>query len=118
MTYSLGIGTLTGSIVSRNRAWPLRWITPLAFLGLSAAQFTPRTARNLNAYVCELQDRYSPRSAKWRDELIAQAHHQAEWLRDLKSRIDRKTRDSVREAGAAVGSYSGLNVGTSRRSGD
>lgn len=57
---SVGISTLLGSIITRNRAFPLRFLTPPLFLVGSANYFLPKTAHNLNLYISELEQQYIP----------------------------------------------------------
>ena len=57
---SVGVSTLLGSILTRSRAFPIRFLAPpLAFVA-SATYFLPKTAHNLNVYTQSLEKAYIP----------------------------------------------------------
>ncbi|KAG0142072.1 hypothetical protein CROQUDRAFT_663017 [Cronartium quercuum f. sp. fusiforme G11] len=112
----VAIGTLTGSIVSRRRAFPLRFLSPLAFFLVSSSQFVPHTSQNVKRYVFELQDRHFPGSARLRDQTTARVMEGVEWARALKERVWRRTEEAVRDGSGAVERLSGLKVDSGRRS--
>ncbi|KNZ52177.1 hypothetical protein VP01_365g1 [Puccinia sorghi] len=106
----VGIGTMTGSILARNRSLPLRFLSPLAFFVLSSNQFLPSTTHNLKSYIFKLQDHHFPQSAAARDQLIKQGTEGVEWLKQLKRRLLLKTTEVVHDGSQAFEKYSGLNI--------
>lgn len=75
----VGVATLTGSIVTRNRILPTRLFIPPLLLILSLNHFLPKTSHNLSSYVSELEERYAP-GLKEKHE-IANAHTRMTWER-------------------------------------
>jgi len=56
----VGVATLTGSVIGRNRNLPIRLILPPTFLTLSLAYFLPKTAHNLSAWTMDAEHKYTP----------------------------------------------------------
>jgi len=75
----VGIATLTGSILARNRFLPTRLLLPPVFLLTSAQHFLPKTTHNLSAYFGSLEERFLPSVAEKHD--IAKAHSRMAWER-------------------------------------
>jgi organizing structure protein 2 len=75
----VGIATLTGSIIARNRTLPIRFLLPPIFLVASANHFLPETTGNLSSYFGSLEETYFPfLSAKHN---VANAHTRMTWER-------------------------------------
>ncbi|KAF8890787.1 apolipo protein O-domain-containing protein [Gymnopilus junonius] len=74
----VGVATLTGSILARNRLF-FRLVLPPAFLVLSANHFLPKTTHNLSTYLGSLEETYFPTLAQKHD--VANAHTQMTWER-------------------------------------
>ncbi|KIK70219.1 hypothetical protein GYMLUDRAFT_34710, partial [Collybiopsis luxurians FD-317 M1] len=75
----VGVATLSGSIITRNRSLPLRLIFPPILLALSANHFLPKTTSNLTAYLGSLEDQYFPTLAE--KHAVANAHSAMTWER-------------------------------------
>lgn len=75
----VGIATLSGSIIARNRFLVTRLLLPPIFLVASANYFLPKTTDNLSAYLGSLEERHFPILAEKHD--IAKAHSQMAWER-------------------------------------
>ncbi|KAL0952954.1 hypothetical protein HGRIS_007164 [Hohenbuehelia grisea] len=75
----VGISTLTGSILARNRFLPTRLILPPAFFFASLSHFLPRTSANLTGYFSSLEETYFPTVAD--KHAIANAHSRMAWER-------------------------------------
>ncbi|PPQ78563.1 hypothetical protein CVT25_011774 [Psilocybe cyanescens] len=75
----VGVATLTGSILGRNRILPTRLLLPPIFLLASADYFLPKTSGNLSAYLGSLEDTYFPAFAQKHE--VAKAHSQMTWER-------------------------------------
>ncbi|KAJ7600775.1 apolipo protein O-domain-containing protein [Mycena floridula] len=68
----VGIVTLTGSILARNRGIIARVGLPSALLVFSAHYFLPKTTSNVSAYLGEIEDTYFPVVAQ--KHSVANAH--------------------------------------------
>ncbi|TFK33103.1 apolipo protein O-domain-containing protein [Crucibulum laeve] len=75
----VGIATLSGSIIARNRFLAARLLLPPTLLVLSANHFLPQTTANLSAYLASLEETYFPTLAEKHD--IAKAHTAMTWER-------------------------------------
>jgi MICOS complex subunit MIC26 len=75
----VGVATLTGSIISRNRFITTRLFLPPLFLLVSLNHFLPKTSHNLSLYFSELEERYAPSLKEKHD--IANAHTRMTWER-------------------------------------
>ncbi|KAJ3500001.1 hypothetical protein NLJ89_g9984 [Agrocybe chaxingu] len=75
----IGVATLTGSILARNRIFATRLLLPPLFLISSAQHFLPKTTGNLSAYLGSLEDTYFPTFAEKHE--IAKAHSAMTWER-------------------------------------
>lgn len=73
----VGVATLTGSIISRNRFILTRFIIPPLFLVASANHFLPQTTHNLSQYLGSLEDTYLPAVAQKHE--VAKAHSLMGW---------------------------------------
>ncbi|KAF9468347.1 apolipo protein O-domain-containing protein [Collybia nuda] len=60
----VGVATLSGSIIARNRFLPTRLLLPPAFLLISANHFLPKTTTNLRSYFASLEETYFPSFAE------------------------------------------------------
>jgi organizing structure protein 2 len=75
----VGVATLSGSILARNRFLPTRLLLPPVFLFVSANHFLPKTSENLTSYFASLEDTYFPALAQKHD--VANAHTRMTWER-------------------------------------
>ncbi|KAK7046110.1 hypothetical protein VNI00_007112 [Paramarasmius palmivorus] len=73
----VGVATLSGSIIARNRALPIRFITPPVLLALSMNHFLPKTTANLSEYLGNLEETYFPTLAQ--KHAVANAHTAMTW---------------------------------------
>lgn len=73
----VGIATLTGSILARNRMLATRFLLPPIFLLASANHFLPETTGNLSSYFGSLEETYFPSLSEKHD--VAKAHTQMTW---------------------------------------
>ena len=73
----VGIATLTGSIIARNRMLATRFLLPPVFLLASANHFLPETTGNLSSYFGSLEETYFPSLSEKHD--VAKAHTQMTW---------------------------------------
>ncbi|KAG6915978.1 hypothetical protein DXG01_009030 [Tephrocybe rancida] len=70
----VGVATLSGSILARNRILATRLFLPPLFLFVSAKHLLPQTTANLTSYLSSLEQTYFPTLAQKHD--IANAHTQ------------------------------------------
>jgi len=75
----VGVATLTGSVLARNRALAVRLALPPTLLLLSLSHFLPKTSHNVSAYLGALEDAYFPGVAEKHE--IAKAHSAMTWAR-------------------------------------
>ncbi|KAJ8075559.1 hypothetical protein PM082_021189 [Marasmius tenuissimus] len=75
----VGVATLTGSIITRSRALPIRLFFPPALFALSLNHFLPKTTENLTEYFGSLERTYLPTFAE--KHAIARAHSAMTWER-------------------------------------
>ncbi|KAG6853120.1 hypothetical protein C0991_006730 [Blastosporella zonata] len=75
----IGVATLTGSILARNRILATRLFLPPVFLFVSAKHFLPQTTENLTSYLGSIEETYFPTLAQKHD--VAAAHTQMTWER-------------------------------------
>lgn len=75
----VGVATLSGSILARNRFLPTRLLLPPTLLFISANHFLPKTTANLSSYFASLEETYFPTLAQKHD--IANAHSRMTWER-------------------------------------
>jgi organizing structure protein 2 len=96
----VGVATLTGSIVSRNRLLPTRLFLPPLFFLLTFNHFLPKTSHNISLYASELEERYAPSLKEKHD--IANTHTRMTW---------EKLKAATREGREAVGSAAEGTIG-------
>jgi MICOS complex subunit MIC26 len=75
----VGIATLTGSILARNRALATRLLLPPTLFLISMNHFLPQTTHNISAYLGSLEDEHFPNFAE--KHRIANAHTRMTWDR-------------------------------------
>ncbi|KAH8081340.1 apolipo protein O-domain-containing protein [Cristinia sonorae] len=75
----VGVATLTGSIIARNRFIGTRLLLPPTLFLLSLNHFLPKTSHNLSAYFSSLEQTYFPALAE--KHAIANAHASMTWER-------------------------------------
>ncbi|KAF9552095.1 hypothetical protein CPC08DRAFT_674493 [Agrocybe pediades] len=75
----VGVATLTGSILGRNRILLTRLLLPPIFLVASAKYFIPKTTHKLSSYLGSLEETYLPEVAAKHE--VAKAHSAMTWER-------------------------------------
>ncbi|KAF7759912.1 hypothetical protein Agabi119p4_11607 [Agaricus bisporus var. burnettii] len=75
----VGVATLTGSILARNRRPITRLILPPVFFAVSAKHFLPKTTHNLSDYLGSIEDAHLPAFAEKHE--IAKQHSAMTWDR-------------------------------------
>lgn len=95
----VGVATLSGSILARNRFLPTRLLLPPAFLLISANHFLPKTTANLTSYFGSLEETYFPTFSQKHD--TANQHTQMAW-HQLKDATENGRQWLSRGAGTAI----------------
>ena len=75
----VGVASLTGSILARNRSIFSRVLLPPALFYLSSKYFLPKTTQNVSAYAGSLEEKHFPTLAQ--QHAIAIAHSRMTWER-------------------------------------
>ncbi|KAI0084751.1 apolipo protein O-domain-containing protein [Irpex rosettiformis] len=75
----VGVATLTGSVIARNRIIFTRLLLPPTLFILSLNHFLPKTSHNISSYLGQLEDTYFPTLAE--KHAIANAHTAMTWER-------------------------------------
>jgi len=75
----VGVASLTGSILARNRSIFSRVLFPPAFFYLSFKYFLPKTTQNVSAYAGSLEEKHFPALAQ--KHAVAIAHSRMTWER-------------------------------------
>ncbi|KAI9441348.1 apolipo protein O-domain-containing protein [Lactarius indigo] len=78
----VGVASLTGSILARNRSIFSRVLLPPTFLYLSFKYFLPKTTQNVSAYAGSLEEKHFPVLAQKHAVAIAHSHMTWERLRE------------------------------------
>lgn len=65
------IAGLSGSVLTRTRAFPIRWLAPPLFTIISAPFFLPKTSANIRSYLSRVEDAHMPELAREHDRLNA-----------------------------------------------
>jgi len=95
----VGVASLSGSILARNRSVLTRVLLPPTFFLLSFHHFLPKTSQNVSAYAGALEDAHLPTLAQ--KHAVAIAHTHMTWERVRAAGIG--GRDAVQEGlGGAV----------------
>ncbi|KAI9465824.1 apolipo protein O-domain-containing protein [Lactarius psammicola] len=101
----VGVASLTGSILARNRAIFSRVLLPPAFFYLSFKYFLPKTTQNVSAYAGSLEEKHFPSLAQ--KHAVAIAHSRMTWERLREAGID--GRDKLQDGlGSTVRKFQGL----------
>lgn len=76
------IAGLTGSVISRTRAFPIRFLTPPLFTVLAMPYFLPKTSHNIRQYLSEVEDKQFPEFAARHDQIMATSESHFQQLKD------------------------------------
>ncbi|KAH9837539.1 apolipo protein O-domain-containing protein [Rhodofomes roseus] len=106
----VGVATLTGSVLARNRSLPVRLALPPTLLLLSLRHFLPKTGHNVSSYLGSLEDTYLPGVAEKHD--IAKAHSAMTWarLQDASAAGRARLGESVLRAVVSLEQATGLKL--------
>lgn len=106
----VGVASLSGSILARNRAVFTRALLPPALLLLSFNYFLPRTAQNVAAYAGALEEQHFPALAQKHAVAVAHSHMAWERVRAAGSGGREWLQDGLGGAARRVQGLTGLKV--------
>ncbi|KAF5367354.1 hypothetical protein D9615_010274 [Tricholomella constricta] len=106
----VGVATLTGSIIARNRLLATRLVLPPLFLVVSAKHFLPKTTANLSSYFGSLEETYFPSLARKHDIANFHAHMAWDRIRDSSQNGRRWVNESAEVAVDKVQEMTGLKL--------
>ncbi|GMK55260.1 hypothetical protein CspeluHIS016_0203160 [Cutaneotrichosporon spelunceum] len=111
------VAGLTGSVLTRTRSFPVRFLAPPALALAALPYFLPKTAHNLRAYLSGLEDKHAPEFAAKHDAL--NHNLEAHWELAI-DRIRGVSHDAAQwssKAAEGVENATGLRVGDALRRG-
>ncbi|KAL1411425.1 hypothetical protein Q8F55_002381 [Vanrija albida] len=65
----VAVAGLTGSVLTRTRAFPIRFLAPPVFAAIALPYFLPKTAHNLRQYISDAEDKHIPEFAEKHDRI-------------------------------------------------
>jgi organizing structure protein 2 len=105
------IAGLTGSVISRTRAFPIRFLTPPLFTVLSMPYFLPKTSHNIRQYLSQVEDRHFPEFAARHDQIMATSESHFEMLKDRVGGAGKDMSNWSKSAVEGIERNTGLKVG-------
>lgn len=105
------IAGLTGSVLSRTRAFPIRFLAPPLFTLAAMPYFLPKTAHNLRQYLSNVEDQRFPDLAARHDSLNANLEMHWEMVRNRVSGAGQGMERWSRSAVEGIERGTGLKVG-------
>lgn len=111
------IAGLTGSVITRNRSFPLRWLAPPLFTVAAAPYFLPKTSHNIRAYLSDLEDKHFPELAARQDRFLSTASSHMEMTLDRLRGAEEGARVWGAKAVEGVENATGLRVADAVRKG-
>ncbi|KAI9511966.1 apolipo protein O-domain-containing protein [Russula earlei] len=106
----VGVASLSGSILARNRAVFARILLPPTFFLLSFKYFLPNTAHNVSAYAGSLEEEHFPSLARKHAIAIAHSHMAWDRLREAGISGRDKVQDGLGSTVRKVQELTGLKV--------
>jgi organizing structure protein 2 len=111
------IAGLSGSVLTRTRAFPVRWLTPPVFALAAMPYFLPKTSHNLRNYLSDVEDKYVPELAQRHDSVNAGLSNHWEMLKDRLGSASQKAEGWGNQAVRGIESSTGLRVGDAIKKG-
>lgn len=106
----VGVASLSGSILARNRSVFTRVLLPPTFLLLSFKYFLPKTTQNVSEYAGSLEEEHFPSLAQKHAVAIAHSHMAWERVRAAGVSGRDKVQDGLGSAARKVQELTGLKV--------
>jgi organizing structure protein 2 len=114
----VGVASLSGSILARNRSVFTRALLPPTFFLLSCKYFLPKTTHNVAAYAGSLEEEHFPALAQKHAIAIAHTHMTWERLRAASISGRDQVQDGLSGAVRRVQELTGLKVHEALRHGE
>jgi organizing structure protein 2 len=114
----VGVASLSGSILARNRSVFTRVLLPPTFFLLSCKYFLPKTTHNVGAYAGSLEEEHFPALAQKHAVAIAHTHMTWERLRAASVSGRDQVQDGLSGAVRRVQELTGLKVHEALRHGE
>lgn len=105
------IAGLTGSVISRTRAFPIRFLTPPLFTILAMPYFLPKTSHNIRQYLSDVEDRHFPDIAQRHDQIMSTSSSHWEMLKDRAGGATQDVSAWSKNAVEGIERGTGLKVG-------
>ncbi|KAI9639406.1 apolipo protein O-domain-containing protein [Dioszegia hungarica] len=109
------IAGLTGSVLTRTRAFPIRWLAPPIFTIAAAPYFLPKTSANIRSYLSRVEDAHMPELAREHDRLNARVGSLWNQSVNTVSGAGEQAKGWSKKAVQTVEDTTGLRVGESIR---
>ena len=106
----IGVASLSGSILARNRSLFTRMLLPTMFFSLSSKYFLPKTTKNFSAYAGSLEENHFPVLAQKHALAVAHTHKTWEHLREAGINGRDKLQGGLGSAVRRVQDVTGLKV--------
>lgn len=107
---SVGVSTLLGSILTRTRSFPIRFLSPPLALVLSSSYFLPKTASNVSSYTAALEKAYIPSVYEQQVALTSQVRSAWRQVSGKAAEVGGKAERAVAQAGGKLQEQSGLRL--------
>ncbi|PWY98969.1 hypothetical protein BCV70DRAFT_201186 [Testicularia cyperi] len=107
----VGVATLAGSIFTRYRAFPIRFLTPPIALFASLNYFNPSLAHNLSSYYEDVERKHAPSLTTYRHDLINSFNSYKNKTEQSLDSLKHKTQHSLKDGLNKVEQQTGLKVG-------
>lgn len=111
------VAGLTGSVLTRTRAFPLRFLAPPTFALAALPYFLPKTAHNLRDYISEFEDNNMPEFAAQHDQFNSNLELHWQMIKDRLHGVGHEARQLSSKAAQSVESATGLRVADAARRG-
>ncbi|ORY32828.1 apolipo protein O-domain-containing protein, partial [Naematelia encephala] len=105
------IAGLSGSVLTRTRSFPIRWLTPPLLTLAAMPYFLPKTSHNIRQYLSDVEDHHFPAFAAEHDRIFSTAVAHSQMTLDRLGGLRDKAREAAEKAGRKVEDATGLKVG-------
>lgn len=105
------IAGLSGSVLTRTRSLPIRWLTPPLFTLAALPYFLPKTSHNLRSYLSDVEDKNFPEFAQRHDQIVGTAANHWDLLKERVGSASDKAEGWGNQAVKGIENSTGLRVG-------
>ncbi|BEI85477.1 hypothetical protein CcaverHIS002_0508780 [Cutaneotrichosporon cavernicola] len=111
------VAGLTGSVLTRTRSFPVRFLAPPVFALAALPYFLPKTAHNLRAYISDIEDKQAPEFAAKHDAFNHNLEMHWHMAIDRLRGVSHEAAQWSSKAAEGVENATGLRVGDTLRRG-